>query len=262
MKIIVDNREHTLIKLLKALSNDYNFTDTIEISKLDIGDIAIHSDEGEELLILERKNIADLASSIRDGRYAEQSYRLNGYSLHNHNIIYLIEGRISQYNSKYTKVLPGTLYTTMFSVNYFKGFSVFRTFDIAESAELILRIADKLKRENMKYGYYHDKHVVAPINYVDVIKKTKKENITPKNIGPILLSQIPSVSVKTATVIMTKYNSIANLIKALEEDKTCLRQLTYQTKNGSERRISKTAVANIIKYLLSEENSATIKIDT
>ena len=56
MKIIVDNREHTLIKLLKALSNDYNFTDTIEISKLDIGDIAIHSDEGEELLILERKN--------------------------------------------------------------------------------------------------------------------------------------------------------------------------------------------------------------
>lgn len=262
MKIIVDNREHTLIKLLKALSNDYNFTDTIEISKLDIGDIAIHSDEGEELLILERKNIADLASSIRDGRYTEQSYRLNGYSLHNHNIIYLIEGRISQYNSKYTKVLPGTLYTTMFSVNYFKGFSVFRTFDIAESAELILRIADKLKRENMKYGYYHDKHVVAPVNYVDVIKKTKKENITPKNIGPILLSQIPSVSVKTATVIMTKYKSIANLIKALEEDKTCLRQLTYQTKNGSARRISKTAVANIIKYLLSEENSATIKIDT
>jgi len=174
MKIIVDNREHTLIKLLKALSNDYNFTDTIEVSTLEIGDIVIQSEQGEELLILERKNIADLASSIRDGRYAEQSYRLNGNSLHNHNIIYLIEGRVSQYNGKYTKVKPSTIYTTMFSVNYFKGFSVFRTFDITESAEFILRLTDKLRREQMKYGYYHEKHVAKPINYVDVVKKPKK----------------------------------------------------------------------------------------
>jgi ERCC4-type nuclease len=262
MKIIIDNREHTLIKLLNALSNDYEFTDTIEISKLDIGDVAIHSDEGEELLILERKNIADLASSIRDGRYAEQSYRLNGNSLHNHNIIYLIEGRISQYNSKYTKVQPGTLYTTMFSINYFKGFSVFRTFDVSESAEFILRLTDKLRREQMKYGYYHDKHISKPVNYVDVIKKTKKDNITLHNIGPIILSQIPNVSIKTAAVIMKKYNSMLQLLKALDSDKTCLSNLSYKTKAGSSRRISKTAVANIIKYLLPEDNSATIKIDT
>ena len=57
MKIIVDNREHTLIKLLKALTKDYNFTDTIEISKLDLGDVIICNDEGEELLILERKKL-------------------------------------------------------------------------------------------------------------------------------------------------------------------------------------------------------------
>ena len=260
MKIIVDNREHTLIKLLKALSNDYKFTDTIEISKLDIGDIVIQSDEGEELLILERKNIADLASSIRDGRYAEQSYRLNGHSLHNHNIIYLIEGRVSQYNPRYTKVTPGTIYTTMFSINYFKGFSVFRTFDIAESAELILRLADKLKRESMKYGYYHEKHVTKPVNYIDVIKKTKKENITPKNIGPIILSQIPNVSTKTASVIMGKYKTIAILISELTKNKTCLNKLSYKTKSGSDHRISKKSIENIIKYLC-ENNSDSIKID-
>jgi len=262
MKIIVDNREHTLIKLLKALSNDYNFTDTIEVSTLEIGDIVIQSEQGEELLILERKNIADLASSIRDGRYAEQSYRLNGNSLHNHNIIYLIEGRVSQYNGKYTKVKPSTIYTTMFSVNYFKGFSVFRTFDITESAEFILRLTDKLRREQMKYGYYHEKHVAKPINYVDVVKKTKKDNITPKNIGPIILSQIPKVSVKTANVIMLKYKSLSCLIKSLEENSSCLNKLTYKTRSGNERRISKPAVSNIIEYLLDESKTETIKIDT
>ena len=76
MKIKVDNREHTLIKLLKALNNDYGFQLEIEVCKMDIGDIAIFNAEGEELLLIERKKISDLAASIKDGRYQEQSYRL------------------------------------------------------------------------------------------------------------------------------------------------------------------------------------------
>ena len=94
MQIKVDIREHTLIKLLKALNNDYGFNIDISVERLDLGDISIWND-GEELLLLERKSLNDLASSITDGRYAEQSYRLNGNSLHNHNIVYLIEGNIS-----------------------------------------------------------------------------------------------------------------------------------------------------------------------
>ena len=95
MKIKIDNREHTLIKLLKALNKDYDFHIDIEVVKLDIGDISILDEKGEELLLIERKKLSDLAASIRDGRYKEQSYRLKGYSLHNHHIIYLVEGNIS-----------------------------------------------------------------------------------------------------------------------------------------------------------------------
>jgi len=91
MQIKVDIRENTLIKLLKALNNDYGFNFEIIVERMDLGDISIWNN-GEELLLLERKSLNDLASSITDGRYAEQSYRLNGYSLHNHNIIYLVEG--------------------------------------------------------------------------------------------------------------------------------------------------------------------------
>ena len=122
MQIKVDIREHTLIKLLKALNNDYGFNIDISVERLDLGDISIWN-EGEELLLLERKGLNDLASSITDGRYAEQSYRLNGNSLHNHNIVYLIEGNISNYTGKWSRIKPGTLYTTMFSIQYFKGFS-------------------------------------------------------------------------------------------------------------------------------------------
>ena len=91
MLIEVDYREKKLIKLLKSLLNLYKFKNIeIEVKNLPLGDIIIKEDENSELLIIERKSINDLASSIRDGRYKEQSLRLSNTGLHNHRIIYLI----------------------------------------------------------------------------------------------------------------------------------------------------------------------------
>jgi len=261
MKIIVDNREHTLIKLLPALSKDYGFDIDIEIQKLDLGDIIIKNDEGCELLIIERKNLADLASSIKDGRYNEQSFRLTNHPLHNHNIIYLIEGNISQYSSKFSRVKPETLYTTMFSLNYYKGFSVIRSLDISESAEFILRTADKMKRENKKNGYYTEDYVAKSDNYSNVVHKVKKNNITPDNIGTILLSQIPGVSNKTADAIMEKYDSLFELMKTMQNNRKCLDDVTFKTPTNQSRKISKTAIENILQYLICN-NSNVIKIET
>ena len=260
MQIKVDIREHTLIKLLKALNNDYEFKFEIIVERLDLGDISIWN-EGEELLLLERKKLTDLASSIKDGRYAEQSYRLNGYSLHNHNIVYLVEGNISNYSNKWSKIKPGTLYTTMFSIQYFKGFSMIRTFDITETAEYILRVCDKLSRSSDKFGFYHESFQPKKKNYTQVVHKEKKKNITPENIGGIILSQIPGISSKTSSAVIAKHGSLFQLLKALEKDKHCLDNLLYKTKKGQERRISRTSVANIIQYLFYQKNNV-IKIDT
>lgn len=260
MKIVIDNREHKLIKLITALNDDYDYNVTIEVEKLDLGDVSIQTDQGDELLLIERKNLADLASSIRDGRYKEQSYRLNGNSLHNHNIIYLVEGNIHHYNSKYTKIKPETLYVTMFCIQYFKGYSVFRTFNVGESAEYIIRFVDKIRRSDSKFGYYHTNFIENPKTYTSVVKKVKKDNVTPDNIGSIILSQIPGISSKTSLVIMNKYGSLLNLLKALEQDRNCLNCLTYTTKNGQERRISSKSINSVIEYLLYQK-SAVIKID-
>jgi crossover junction endonuclease MUS81 len=226
---------------------------------MDLGDIAIHFDD-EEIILMERKKLSDLASSIRDGRYKEQSYRLNGNSLHNHNIMYIIEGNICRYNGKFSKVKPETLYVSMFCLQYFKGFSVFRTMDVTETAEYILRITNKLRREKEKYGFYHSKFVEKPKSYTNVVKKVKKDNITPDNIGAILLSQIPGVSSKTAEIIINKYQTILNLLQCLEKNNNCLNDLTYKTSKGQDRRISQTAIKNIIQYLLCKKSSV-IKID-
>ena len=131
MKIIidVDYREKKLIKFLNILQKDFNYSHLeINTKDLPLGDIIISKtnklNEKKELMIIERKNLNDLASSIRDGRYKEQSYRLSNTGLHNHNIVYLIEGNIATWSNRYTKIEPKTIYVTMFCIQYYKGLSL------------------------------------------------------------------------------------------------------------------------------------------
>ena len=77
--IIVDNLSNSSHEIINTINKI-----TITTSNLPIGDIVILNDHNEEQLIIERKSISDLAASIKDGRYAEQSFRLNNYKLHNH----------------------------------------------------------------------------------------------------------------------------------------------------------------------------------
>jgi ERCC4-type nuclease len=262
MKICIDYREKTLNTLLIRENQNYNFELINE--NLSLGDIIIKNDDGKILLIIERKSVNDLAASIKDGRYAEQSYRLNLHQTHNHNIIYLIEGLIGNYSSKFTRIKPNSLYSSIFSLNYYKGFSTFRTIDIGETAKFIILITDKLRRDKNKEPYYGSNdvgHTKTLEDYSSVANIVKKNNITKNNISTIMLSQIPGISNKTADIIIKKHSSLLNLIKNLEADKKCLDDITYETKTGQTRRISKTAINNIKSFLMCDHDNP-IKIAT
>ena len=98
MLIKIDYREKDLIqKITTILSERALGHITLQSENLPLGDIIICEDNGSEKIILERKTLQDLAASIRDGRYKEQSFRLNECNLHNHNIMYLIEGNLQNY---------------------------------------------------------------------------------------------------------------------------------------------------------------------
>ena len=154
MNIKIDMREKDLYRVMIPLCNDLGLKLKIKIELLPLGDIILSSDE-KELLIIERKTLKDLAASIKDGRYEEQSFRLNNNEISNHNIIYLIEGDLNCYNGRYTRIPKKTLYSAMFCLNYYKGFSLVRTLNIEETAEYILRMADKLSREKNTLVYYN-----------------------------------------------------------------------------------------------------------
>ena len=276
MIIKIDTREHELTENINHLITIIPaFKDLkVEVSTLPIGDIIIFNEETkEDLLVIERKSVNDLLASIKDGRYEEQSYRLNGLNHHNHNIIYLIEGDVARVNRfKDNKLEKLTLYSAIFSLNYFKGFSVLRTFTMNETGIFICNTANKLVREQTKKAFYKiENNSVneesttsgdqegemaggSDKDYVNVVKKVKKENVTPDNIGEIMLCQIPGISSVTALAIMDKFKTIVNLIECLQKDDNCLKDITYNTSKNQTRKINKTCVESIRKYLLHKEN--------
>jgi ERCC4-type nuclease len=282
MKVILDYREKDLIELCNSKLNEEFKNINLSNENLPIGDVIIKDDNDNELIIIERKSLKDLAASINDGRYIEQSFRLNNCSVHNHNIIYLIEGEWSEYNKyKHKKrISEQTLLSSIISINYFKGFSLYRTNNTSESASYILHLADKIEREKgKKQPYYingNSSSVDEPNqssfnidattntqsnnkveNYCEVSKRIKKDNITINNIGEILLAQIPNVSSQSAIAIMEKFKNIKNLIENLEKDDNCLNEIVTG-KNGKFRRLNKNCIINVFKYLLQKENEIVI----
>jgi ERCC4-type nuclease len=282
MKVILDYREKDLIELCNSKLNEEFKNINLSNENLPIGDVIIKDDNDNELIIIERKSLKDLAASINDGRCTEQSFRLNNCSVHNHNIIYLIEGEWSEYNKyKHKKrISEQTLLSSIISINYFKGFSLYRTNNTSESASYILHLADKIEREKgKKQPYYingNSSSVDEPNqssfninattntqsnnkveNYCEVSKRIKKDNITINNIGEILLAQIPNVSSQSAIAIMEKFKTIKNLIENLEKDDNCLNEIVTG-KNGKFRRLNKNCIINVFKYLLQKENEIVI----
>jgi len=272
MKLYADSREPPgLLKLLNARVNN------METGNLVIGDFIIKDDNENIVMIFERKTIADLISSIKDGRYREQSFRLSQLPLNNHHIFYIIEGNFQDYALKNTETTKKILYSAMFSLSYKKGFSLLHANGLLDTAEYIIRFMDKIGGDPLTpkttltsggdaqtsqttlntevsplpvgvEGVKSKTDLTPSPKYSSVIKTTKKSNITKENIGEIMLAQIPGVSMNAAQSLMVEYKTIKNLISTLENDENCLNDFQIECKSGS-RKISKTTIKSLKEYL-------------
>lgn len=299
MKIIIDERETALFSTCVSIVKEEQLP-KFNKRVLNLGDILIvdeiTKDEETEitkeniLVIIERKSISDLLASIKDGRYEEQSYRLQHSSgISTHNILYIIEGMFSQLKTPQDKKMVLSAIT---SLNYFKGFSVIRTCSVTETAEFIINMSDKMERDIKKgksaaFSFLRNKEELSekskeleedekeegsekrrteekteeeeekgieikkPQKYCEVVKKVKKENITKENMGEIILCQIPGISSVTAIAIM-KYveHSIPKLIEILKTSPEELQNIKIGENENKLRKINKKNVDNMIHFLL------------
>ena len=286
VRIEIDEREGSLFDHIQKISATESSHPVLVTKKvLPLGDALIYLDDAttsseHPIVIIERKSFQDLFASIKDGRYQEQSYRLihSGLAPHVHNIIYLIEGSVALLKSEKERSL---LYSTAVSLNLYKGFSLYRTTHIQESADFIYSMATKILRNALQrkefplYMILHrggsesfamdstEQDTTAPppsppemsapmVAYSSVVKVEKKENITPENIGTILLCQIPGIQHITAEQIMKRFKTVRNLIESLIRDPKCMDQFYMTTTTGSQRKLSQAIIQNIKKFLVDD----------
>jgi ERCC4-type nuclease len=258
MRIILDTREPALLDKCTAL----NTSIPIIVKSLDLGDAIIQNESGHDIILFERKSLQDLLASIKDGRYEEQSHRLlNASGLHPHNIVYILEGAIAQLRNPADKKIVLSAIT---SLSYFKGFSVFRTASLQETAELVCSIAAKINKDYEKgkpvpvYSYpgtpapaeTDSIPVSSEPNYSAFVKKVKHENITPQNIGDILLCQIPGISSVSAKEIMKCFGG--SFCQLITELKTCPEKLDtiyLEGDKGKRRKLGANIIKNLKLYL-------------
>ena len=224
--IQIDSREADLIKIFEFLKHPIN------ISSLHLGDALIDN------IIIERKTLNDLAASIKDGRYKEQSFRLQKALEEDFKVFYMIEGNLDLYTGSIPKE---TLISAVYSL-IMKGFQVLLTKNTKETAYFMIQFFEKHQKQNQ------DKPECV---YEDtIVVKQKNTNITRDNVSIFMLCQIPSVSHVTATILIDNYKHISSLLEEMKQNPTLLEDFEYiNPKTNKPKKLNKNIVQKLNEYL-------------
>ncbi len=128
LKIIVDNREHKLMKLLDGKRDKIVY----ESKQLDIADIVVSQD-----VAIERKEGFDFVASIMDNRLFEQLLRLK--ETYDHPVL-ILEG-LNDDVFENTGMKIASIYGALAYISYKLGISVIPTRGLEDTAIVIERIA-------------------------------------------------------------------------------------------------------------------------
>lgn len=265
IELIIDTRERK-IKSYFLNNPNSNLKKYVSSQNLDIGDI-IFKYQGKTLLLIERKTVEDLGSSILDGRHKEQKYRIINSGIPKQKVMFLVEGTMKNlsFGNIKKKTLLGAIQNTMFR----DGFSVYRTGNIEETIEFIERFLDKLikdKTKNLTHLILDNagEDLKSKLEYIDVKKVKKKNNMTPEVFNKLVLLQIPGVSQNIVDRIFEEYNSLKQILdsyplidkldiadeKKLKQKKNMLADLEMNISNGKKRKIGKVISSRVYDFLV------------
>lgn len=276
MKIVCDYRENRVIALLnkaKASNNKYNDIEC-DSQNLTVGDFLIGN------VIIERKTLNDLASSILDGRYKEQCHRLQQLqSEQNIKVIYFIEGNINLFIGHHN-ITKNTLISAIISIVYEHNFNMIMTNHMNETCDYLLKLCLKYYTKydpslnqkcnenatvNLDQISNNDSNASISLsdansqsdslaNIENLVKQQRKKNdqITRENIHVIMLSNIPGISVNVSKQILDHFNGdIVGLFDAIRQDDKCLEGIYISDKNGKTRKLPRNIIQKITELMTS-----------
>lgn len=221
--IQIDFRERSVWEACQRLLPEHPGVQ-IETASLHLGDMRI----GQTLI--ERKTWADLEASLKDTRYTEQSFRLQEAMKEGFRVCYWLEGDLARYRGS---IPVANLRKALFGLLE-KGFFVVQTKDTEDTAMYLMDLAEKAEAPTLTYEE-------------SCVHKQKNTRLTRDNISLFMLSQIPSISMKTAKVLMDHYGHIRELFRR-SEDPLEFEKFTYE-KDGKPKKLNKNVIQQLKTFL-------------
>ena len=129
MTLYLDYRESRLLEECAKLKAEYPSI-VVETKNLEVGDMTFSH------YLIERKTWSDLEASIKDGRYHEQSFRLETAQSNGLKIYYMLEGSLLTYSGS---LHPDALLSAMINMTK-KGFFVLQPANVEETARYLMRM--------------------------------------------------------------------------------------------------------------------------
>jgi len=254
IELLIDTREGALFDCVHA-TELHDKPITVLKQALELGDVHIvmHQDGAVvRTLVLERKTLCDMVSSIHDGRYREQKARVLS-NVDSKNVVYVVEGDTLCASLGRDKTNVSSAYMNMI---FRDDIHLIFTQNVRETAGLLTSLCLKIID---KPGNYLCRQVPdAPGggqllassagDYTRCMKlKTKKNhNITPQNCFILQLSQVPTISHVIAKNITAVYPSIAKLVAVMAQCTTSLEKVKLLS--GIDK-VGKIKAAKLVEYM-------------
>lgn len=246
----IDAREHKLKDILmQSIDCEESLTFlSVECDNLYCGDFIIEVDNNP-IVVIERKTLNDLVSSIRDKRYKLQKVKLKEtYS--SSTIIYLIEGTFD-YNPSTPLYIDGmdkySVISSIINTQVRDNIHIVKTKDLEDTFDFLLALLIRICKN--------------PKQYVEKSFESKKEDLIKKHkinskedMFFYQLTQVPGISGKTAQAFVNIYGNMLEFYKTFlsmnnEEKLKTFKSITIDDANNKPRKINSKVAEAIVQYM-------------
>jgi ERCC4-type nuclease len=240
MQCIIDSREQSLLHDLEDILDKQV---ELKSEMLTIGDLILRRDENDPLLLIERKTIRDLVSSIKDGRYHDQRRRWATFQqdFPNCRISLWLEGDLL--STSMDETLRGSLLNSLFRLQSIHNVIVY----MIRSRESFVKSLQLVLNKFLKDPYHLVNDKSSSTNVTDM-KQYKRISGDQNEFWMNCLAIIPGVSLSFAELIVKEFPSLTEFIDQVRNNKE--ETITKLANIQKKRKLGQKLATKIVDYIV------------
>jgi len=221
---------------------------SVERKMLTIGDVWIVERDpetgGEKILMIwERKTVADLWSSVRDGRYHEQHDRVRAFSTdlpYRFTYLRVLEGPCPASQSGLHSIPHETFFHIClreYPESESMAVQTIRTYSIRETLLLLHAVWKRFAKPVEAVSRTEQEHLFRSLSNAKISRSRRKENVTPTFVLASSLATVPMLSFASAEKIAATFHDISCFTRIYHQHPESWREKITTSLNKSSKKL-------------------------